>query len=113
MFGKAARNERKAKRLMGQMDDMLSGIVIQWAEQTGDRLEAKITEMRKEYGETAPAEIAGPAHMALWTYNKSTEALDDGQHGAAKMGFEAIDVWLGGGEMIVPGTEPAPSTVAS
>ena len=107
MFSKKARQKRRVNRAMSQLNNMMSGIVISWAERTGDRLEARITEMRDEYGDTAPAAIAGPAHTALWTYNKATEAIDDGQFGAAKMGLEAVDLWLNGGKMIVPGTEAA------
>ncbi len=105
MFGKAARQERKAKKVLAQMDNMMGGIVIQWADRTGDRLEAKLTEMRNQYGEEAPADVAGPAQLAMWTYNKSTEAVDQGLYGAAKVGLEAVDVWLDGGEMVVPGVD--------
>ena len=105
MFGKAARQERKVKQMLAQMNNMKAGIVIPWADKTGDRLEAKITEMRNEYGEEAPADIAGPAHQAMWTYNKSTEAIDQGLFDAAVAGLEAVDAWLDGGEMIVPGAD--------
>ncbi len=113
MFGKAERQERKAKKMLAQMDNMMGGIVIQWADRTGDRLEAELTEMRNQYGEEAPASVAGPAQLAMWTYNKSTEAVDQGLYDAAKTGLEAVDVWLDGGEMVVPGAngeEPATSS---
>ena len=72
---------------------------------TGDRLDAKLGELKDEYGETAPGEIAEPAHKALWTYNITVEAYEEGQYGAAEEGWMAVNQWLDGGEMVVPGVD--------
>ena len=69
---------------------------------TGDRLHAKLGELKDEYGETAPAEIAEPTHKALRTYNTTVEAYENGQYRAAEAGRMAVNAWLDGGEMIIP-----------
>lgn len=112
MFGKAARQKRKIKQVMGQMDNMMSGLVVSWAEHTGDKLEIRLTELRNDYGDTGPADIVGPAQLAMWTYNKSTVAIDDGKYAAAELGLKAVDAWLDGGEMIVPGSDSEQPVIA-